>query len=160
VGLDAAGTRDLVSHNRTGLLLPKPKGKEHLEWCYILSPAARRSSPLFAQCAQAYADLLSTFILDRKLQASMRKRAVDEGTVGRTWNDAMESLVDQYREAIAKAEQARDPSSPKKVPGPTRAWLARRRRLGTPSTRRTVYKILALSLIVGFATWCISVSFF
>jgi hypothetical protein len=36
---------------------------------------------------------------------NIRKRTRTEGTAGRTWHDAMEAMVDCYREGIAMAEQ-------------------------------------------------------
>ena len=102
VGLDAEGTRDLVADGRTGFLLRKPKDLATSEWSTILSSP---ESPTFQECAISYANLLETLIVDRRMQMMIRKRTRAEGTAGRTWIDAMESMVDCYREGIAMAEQ-------------------------------------------------------
>ena len=102
VGLDAEGTRDLVADGQTGFLLRKPKDLATSEWSTILSSP---ESPTFQECAISYAKLLEDLIVDRKMQMMIRKRTRAEGTAGRTWINAMESMVDCYREGIAMAEQ-------------------------------------------------------
>lgn len=131
VGLDADGTRDLVTDGGTGLLLPMPEGEESVGWAKIFASTpsdnsakvnvpkdqrekngphiptprpSKASRKLFDELADGYADLLFTLVQDRKLQSTMRRRAIDEGSVGKTWFDAMEALVDEYREAIQIAE--------------------------------------------------------
>ncbi|KZW03680.1 UDP-Glycosyltransferase/glycogen phosphorylase [Exidia glandulosa HHB12029] len=77
VGLDAEGTRDLVSHGRNGLLLPRGKGEG----------------------PEAYAALLAEMVRDGKRRKEMGWAAV-QSAQGRTWAGAMERMVDCYREAI------------------------------------------------------------
>ena len=102
VGLDAEGTRDLVVDGRTGFLLRKPRDLATSEWSSILSSP---ESSTFQDCAISYARLLEDIIVDRRMQMNIRKRTRAEGTAGRTWFDAMNAMVDCYREGIAIAEQ-------------------------------------------------------
>ena len=99
VGLDAEGTRDLVNDGRTGYLLSKPAG---LEWKIALSDS---SSHMFETATEDFSILLRNVVFDRKTQGIMRRRAIDEGAEGHTWFDAMEAMVDHYREAIEMAKQ-------------------------------------------------------
>lgn len=82
VGLDAEGTRDLVSHSSTGLLLDQP----NCEW----STACQRSSPHFQPLVQRYAVLLTRACTDHAEREGMGRRACTEGIKGYTWWDAME----------------------------------------------------------------------
>lgn len=113
VGLDAEGTRDLVVEGRTGLLLHKSDihthtstvgGRCNCEWSTLLSESSTSPSSMFQVASKVYADLLSKMILTPQSSSTMRKRARSEGTVGRTWYDAMEAMVDCYREGIEIAE--------------------------------------------------------
>jgi len=99
VGLDAEGTRDLVTPtgpSQTGLLLPLPASCT--SW-----PAAlkKNTSPAFAESAEHYAKLLAQVVLDHGLRARMGRVASTEGIKGFTWWDAMERCVDGYREAMS-----------------------------------------------------------
>jgi len=101
IGLDAEGTRDLVTHSQTGLLLPYPAG-------YTSWPSALKntSSPTFKTSATAYAALLSQVTLDHALRESMGKKGSTEGIEGFTWWDAMERCVDGYRESMRISRKA------------------------------------------------------
>jgi len=120
VGLDAEGTRDLIVHSRTGLLLEKPPptlstsafpknttsiGIHAHEWSHIL---ASPKSPSYAHCIDAYAALIGLVTSDLTLRTIMGNRASTEGTVGRTWHEAMETMVDCYREAIESSRVRRE----------------------------------------------------
>lgn len=82
VGLDAEGTRDLVTHSQTGLLLPHPP----CDW----STACQRSSSNFKSLSIDYASLLSRSCTDHQERESMSRLASTEGVKGYTWWDAME----------------------------------------------------------------------
>lgn len=93
VGLDAEGTRDLVTHAQTGLLLPQPP----CDW----STACQRSSSHFRSLAQEYAGLLSRSCTDHHEREAMSRSASTEGVKGYTWWDAMEArpvinITDSY----------------------------------------------------------------
>ena len=102
IGLDAEGTRDLVMHECTGLLLPLPTvpvssaptpgldGRSKNAW-----PAVCRdqSSPLFVSCAERYAGLLARAACNTAERKAMGERAGREGIEGYTWWDAMEVRV-------------------------------------------------------------------
>lgn len=79
VGLDAEGTRDLVSHSTTGLLLPLPSPAK--DW-----PAALKSerSLTFKKAAEDYAALLARAVSEPKERRAMGATAAS-GTKGRTW---------------------------------------------------------------------------
>lgn len=118
VGLDAEGTRDLVTDSRTGFLLPLPTGAT--SWPVAM---ASTQSSYFAEATQAYSLVLRQLIMDKKVHSGMRARAVDEGVKGRTWFDAMEAMVDYYREGIhvAGEKQKMGPRSSGRCPaGP---WM-------------------------------------
>lgn len=82
VGLDAEGTRDLVTHGQTGLLLDQPD----LEW----STACQRASPQSQSLARQYATLLTRACTDHAEREKMGHRACTQGIKGYTWWDAME----------------------------------------------------------------------
>ncbi|OCF32827.1 hypothetical protein I316_05463 [Kwoniella heveanensis BCC8398] len=113
VGLDAEGTRDLVSHEATGLLLSHPasdldrhgnrKEQPGLHWPDACNP----SSKYFDGLARQYADLLMRLCQDVQLRRTMGKRASTEGIKGYTWWDAMEACVDGYRESMRMARSKR-----------------------------------------------------
>lgn len=95
VGLDAEGTRDLVTHQSTGLLLSPPhahssdyskKGPTSILW----PKACNTSSPYFQTLAKEYAKLLAEVVLDHQKRKEMGQRGSTEGIAGRTWWDAME----------------------------------------------------------------------
>jgi hypothetical protein len=92
VGLDAEGTRDLVSHARTGLLLPLPHKAVTGENPSRTWPTICRdhSTEIFAECAEGYASLLGQAVLDHDARRGMGTTASTEGIVGYTWWDAME----------------------------------------------------------------------
>ena len=133
IGLDAEGTRDLVTHEQTGLLLPLPaelsvavsggKNTHKNAW-----PAVCRdqSNPLFISCAERYAALLSRATCNHAEREVMGARASTEGIEGYTWWDAMEvsrnicpphssirryadqqKCVDWYRESLRMAREKR-----------------------------------------------------
>jgi hypothetical protein len=82
IGLDAEGTRDLVTDQKTGYLLPQPP----CDW----STACQRSSPHFRQLATHYAQLLTKACGSHSDREEMGRRASTEGIKGYTWWDAME----------------------------------------------------------------------
>ena len=82
IGLDAEGTRDLVTNEKTGYLLPQPP----CDW----STACQRSSPHFRQLATHYAQLLTKACGSHGAREEMGRRASTEGIKGYTWWDAME----------------------------------------------------------------------
>lgn len=95
VGLDAEGTRDLVTHQSTGLLLSPPhahssdysnKESNSIPW----PRACNTSSPYFKTLAKEYAKLLAEVVLDHQKRKEMGERGSTEGIGGRTWWDAME----------------------------------------------------------------------
>ncbi|KAL7413387.1 hypothetical protein BDY24DRAFT_389910 [Mrakia frigida] len=100
IGLDAEGTRDLVSTGSTGLLLPLPLGAK--DW-----PAALKNvkSATFTRAAEDYAVLLARLISPTGSgeRREMSDRAA-KGTKGRTWHEAMEMCVSGYREAITLSQ--------------------------------------------------------
>ncbi|TXT10662.1 hypothetical protein VHUM_02167 [Vanrija humicola] len=109
IGLDAEGTRDLVQHDETGLLLPLPSDavvKQNLSrtWPTI---CRNTNHPLFSTCADNYAALLAKAATQHTLRTAMSARACTEGIKGFTWWDAMERCVDGYRESMRIARAAR-----------------------------------------------------
>jgi len=80
VGLLSDGVRDLVSQGQTGLLLDSES----------LSQAA---------LVQAYQEQLTRLVLDRDLRQRMSQAALAEAR-RRSWYEAMESLVQGYREVV------------------------------------------------------------
>jgi hypothetical protein len=82
VGLDAEGTRDLVTDTKTGYLLPQPP----CDW----STACQRSSPHFRQLASHYGSLLTKACEKHGDREEMGLRASTDGIEGYTWWDAME----------------------------------------------------------------------
>jgi hypothetical protein len=104
IGLDAQGTRDLVSHGSTGLLLPLPKGKDGTStWPAVCCP----SHTLFPATVEVYAALLARVASNPAERAGMGGRACTDGIRGFTWWDAMERCVDGYREAVGRARSTR-----------------------------------------------------
>lgn len=101
IGLDAEGTRDLVSHGETGLLLSPPGGKSWPSIC------RNTSSPAFDSCIEGYAALLTRATTKHSERAAMGQKACTEGIRGFTWWDAMEACVDGYRESMRTARQQR-----------------------------------------------------
>jgi hypothetical protein len=95
VGLDASGTRDLVVDSRTGLLL---RTDNPSEWNDIF---ADPSSIDFEQAAVGFSHLLEQLVFDTDLRKLMSRRAIEEGTIGRSWEQAMNAMVDCYREVVA-----------------------------------------------------------
>lgn len=116
-GLDAEGTRDLVSSS-TGTLLPLPQGAR--DW-----PMALKStrSTYFIKASRDYAEILAKLLVDEPLRRAMGERA-SRGTKGRTWHEAMEMCVSSYREAITLSKTESSPTfdPPKR---PIRARLGR-----------------------------------
>jgi hypothetical protein len=82
IGLDAEGTRDLVTDDKTGYLVPQPP----CDW----STACQRSSPHFRQLATHYAQLLTKACGSHGEREEMGTKASTEGIKGYTWWDAME----------------------------------------------------------------------
>ncbi|WVR06117.1 hypothetical protein IAU60_003147 [Kwoniella sp. DSM 27419] len=107
VGLDAEGTRDLVSHRRTGLLLALPnavdKSGSPLNWAKQCNPASTH----FDTLARSYADLLAQAVANHGARREMGRRGSTEGIEGYTWWDAMEACVDGYRESMRIARSRR-----------------------------------------------------
>lgn len=110
IGLDAEGTRDLVSHGSTGLLLPLPSGavdktqNPSRTWPSICRDPTHH---LFTVCVDKYAQLLARATTAHAERSAMGARASTEGIRGFTWWDAMERCVDGYREAIGRARESR-----------------------------------------------------
>lgn len=111
IGLDAEGTRDLVQHASTGLLLPLPpvaaantKVNPSRTWPTICRDV---SHPLFSVCVDGYAQLLARATTNHTERAAMGHKACTDGIQGFTWWDAMERCVDGYRESIRVSRQAR-----------------------------------------------------
>ncbi|GMK54170.1 hypothetical protein CspeluHIS016_0107560 [Cutaneotrichosporon spelunceum] len=106
VGLDAEGTRDLVAHRQTGLLLPLPLDSDSPSraWPTICRDT---TNPVFHECVVGYADLLAEACTQHAQREAMAQRACTEGIRGFTWWDAMERCVDGYRESIRKARRSR-----------------------------------------------------
>lgn len=96
VGLLSEGVRDLVVHEKTGLLLDFDLNK--LDTDNVASSKTKIPDP--KPLIQPYAALLSRLIQDTSLRAKMASAAA-ESAKGRTWADAMERMVDSYRQAIA-----------------------------------------------------------
>lgn len=93
IGLDAEGTRDLVTHDRTGLLLSLPSevaatanGSKNA-WPGVCRD---HTDPLFVVCAERYAVLLARATCSHAEREEMGSRACREGIEGYTWWDAME----------------------------------------------------------------------
>jgi glycosyltransferase involved in cell wall biosynthesis len=92
IGLDAEGTRDLVQHGETGLLLPLPTSASSTSnrsrsWPLICRD---NTSPVFAQCAEEYAGLLARAVCGHDERRRMGDKGNTEGIRGYTWWDAME----------------------------------------------------------------------
>ncbi|WVF70640.1 hypothetical protein IAT40_005433 [Kwoniella sp. CBS 6097] len=109
VGLDAEGTRDLVSHESTGLLLslPTPAQNQLQQPEPTWAEACNPSSKYFDGLARQYAELLMKSVRDTRLRKEMGTRASTEGIKGYTWWDAMEACVDGYRESMRLARSNR-----------------------------------------------------
>lgn len=92
IGLDAEGTRDLVNHESTGLLLPLPRQSHEPNNISRTWPLICRdhTSAVFLQCAEAYARLIERVVTDDEARRGMGKRGSTEGIEGYTWWDAME----------------------------------------------------------------------
>lgn len=102
VGLDAEGTRDLVAHGHTGLLLPLPFADADLKGGW--HRACATPTP---DLVERYASLLAEVLGDASLRARMGAHAASDGIRGFTWWDAMEACVDSYRESMRAARAAR-----------------------------------------------------
>lgn len=109
VGLDAEGTRDLVAHRQTGLLLPLPHKSDSPSraWPTICRDT---TGALFQACVVGYADLLAEACTQHAQREEMAHRACTDGIRGFTWWDAMERCVDGYRESIRMARANRQVS--------------------------------------------------
>ncbi|WVQ82465.1 hypothetical protein IAT38_004594 [Cryptococcus sp. DSM 104549] len=105
VGLDAEGTRDLVSHASTGLLLSLPSSNTNPAptWATVCQP----ESPYFPALAEGYAAHLARVVQDAELRKAMGKKGSTDGIEGYTWWDAMEKCVDGYRESMRTARAKR-----------------------------------------------------
>jgi hypothetical protein len=110
IGLDAEGTRDLVKHEYTGLLLPLPAEVAHPSTPSTSGagtgtgaaavsknawPAVCRDqkNPLFISCAERYAALLARAVCNAAERERFGERAGREGIEGYTWWDAMEVCI-------------------------------------------------------------------
>ena len=85
IGLDAEGTRDLVKHDQTGLLLRLPPNSTN--WPGALKDTQSSS---FGVAARIYAELVAQIVQDHAKRVEMGQRASTEGIKGYTWWDAME----------------------------------------------------------------------
>ena len=98
VGLDAEGTRDLISPPSTGLLLPlpptAPSWAEHLSTSYSTS---------FNTSARVYSDLLLEVASNHDVRRVMSANAVAESQKRWSWCDVMEDLIEGYRGAVVEA---------------------------------------------------------
>ncbi|WVW82623.1 hypothetical protein I302_104634 [Kwoniella bestiolae CBS 10118] len=148
IGLDAEGTRDLVSHNRTGLLLSLPsstslkeKDKE-ITW----PQACKSDSVHFQDLSLRYAELISRLVMDGKHRKEMGRRGSTEGIKGYTWWDAMEACVDGYRESIRISRSKRSvqvvPHTPPEEKSTT-PFASPRQRRGLSLVNRVVSRRLA-----------------
>ncbi|KAG8752648.1 hypothetical protein FRC12_011848 [Ceratobasidium sp. 428] len=100
VGLDADGTRDLVQHERTGLLLqhgPNRLDAAGCGWQQQFDPRNPRRQVL----AHQYAALLRRLVTNTTLRRVMAARASTSAPVTKSWDDAMGCIVDCYEEARA-----------------------------------------------------------
>ncbi|KAK6905999.1 hypothetical protein I204_08513 [Kwoniella mangroviensis CBS 8886] len=102
VGLDAEGTRDLVTHDQTGLLLSLPT--KETTWPH----ACKSDSPYFQELSSSYAEMISTLVMDGKRRREIGRRGSTEGIKGYTWWDAMEACVDGYRESMRISRSRRN----------------------------------------------------
>ena len=99
IGLDAEGTRDLVKHERTGFLLSAPTSST--PWNAVFR---HEKSLAYNEALLQYTRMLKSLVINPVALTEMKRRVREEGTQGRTWFDAMEGMVDHYREAIRIAE--------------------------------------------------------
>ncbi|KAG8700553.1 hypothetical protein FRC09_005890 [Ceratobasidium sp. 395] len=107
VGLDADGTRDLVQHERTGLLLqygPNRLDAAEGGWQQQFDPRSPRRQVL----AHQYAALLRRLVTNTTLRRVMAGRASTSAPVSKSWDDAMGCIVDCYEET--RAVRSRQPS--------------------------------------------------
>jgi len=103
--LDADGTRDLVKHQSTGFLLPLPRiASSSASWATV---CRSQDTPLFADLADGYAQLLARACSQHIERRHMGKTASTSGIVGYTWWDAMERCVDGYRESMRLSQEAK-----------------------------------------------------
>lgn len=107
VGLDAEGTRDLVAHGHTGLLLPLPQEMVEEKDLKGGWAAACKNLDGDARLVQTYASLLASVLRDGDMRRRMSSNAATDGIRGFTWWDAMEACVDSYRESMRAARRQR-----------------------------------------------------
>lgn len=106
VGLDADGTRDLVQHGRSGLLLqhrPNRMDSGTVDWNQQFVPG----SPRFQELSRQYAALLRKLVSNRTLRGVMGECALSSTPVGRSWGAAMGCMVECYHE-VARADRQED----------------------------------------------------
>ena len=97
VGLDADGTRDLVQHERTGLLLQhRPNRLYTTESCWPEQFVPE--TPRFQLLSQQYAALLRRLVTNATLRRVMSECASTCTPVSKSWNDAMACMVGCYHE--------------------------------------------------------------
>ncbi|QRW18297.1 Serine carboxypeptidase [Rhizoctonia solani] len=103
VGLDADGTRDLVQHERTGLLLQHRANRldsSLTNWSDQFYPGTKK----FQVLSRQYAALLHRLVCNATLRSVMGGCASASTPVGRSWSAAMECMVECYREAIVSSD--------------------------------------------------------
>jgi hypothetical protein len=99
VGLDADGTRDLVQHERTGLLLqyrPNCLDSGLNSWNEQFSPDTHK----FQTLPRQYAVLLHRLVCNATLRGVMGEYASGSTPVRRSWGTAMDCMVECYREVV------------------------------------------------------------
>lgn len=103
IGLDADGTRDLVQHERSGLLLqykPNRLNSSVRQWNEQLTPG----SPSFQALSQQYAALLRRLVQNVTLRGVMGEFALTSTPVGKSWDSAMGCMVECYHE-VARTDR-------------------------------------------------------
>lgn len=106
VGLDADGTRDLVQHGRTGLLLqhrPNHMDSGAVDWNQQFIPGG----PRFQELSRQYAALLHKLVSNGTFRSVMGKCASASTPVGRSWGAAMGCMVECYHE-VARVDRRGD----------------------------------------------------
>jgi glycosyltransferase involved in cell wall biosynthesis len=105
VGLDADGTRDLVQHERTGLLLqyrPNQLESSVTYWNDQFNPGSLR----FQVLSRQYAALLRRLVCNVILRSVMGECASASAPVGRSWDVAMGCMVECYHEVAQAGRQS------------------------------------------------------